>query len=70
MKKILALSVMVIMALFSLAAIAHVITLNTIEQVENVQGLAEVINYYLEWLLIGSGLLCFIALRRMEEKNG
>lgn len=70
MKKILALSVVVVMALFSIAAIAHAITLNAIEQAENTQGLVEVVNYYLEWLLVGSGLLCFIVLRRMEKKNG
>ena len=63
MKKVLALAFMATLALFSLAAIAQVITFNSLDPLEQ----AETGYYYFEWLLVGSGLLCFMALRREDR---
>ena len=63
MKKVLGLAVMATLALFSLAAIAQVITFNSLDSLEQ----AGTSYYYFEWLLVGSGLLCFIALHREDR---
>lgn len=56
MNKILMLTVIAAMTVFSRAANATVITFDSLEQVGS--------NY--QWLLVGSGLLCFMKLRKED----